>query len=92
MANHRMKLVEQRVFPQGNKGTAGCSSLDAGGSLLCATGCWVVGHILNSVEEFHERMENLVLGPNGRLITADIKDSFVVGEHQYLTKIAASGG
>ena len=35
-------------------------------------------------------MENLVLGPNDRLITADIKDSFVVGEHQYLAKMAPS--
>ena len=39
-------------------------------------------YILNSVEEFHGRTEKLVLGPNGRLITADVKDFFVVGEHQ----------
>ena len=47
-------------------------------------------HILNSVEEFHERIEKLMLGPNDRLITADVKDFFVVGEHQYLSKMAAS--
>ena len=84
------KQGEQRVFPQGHKGTAGCSHVDAGGSPFCATGCWVVGHVLNSVEEFHERIGKLVLGPSDRLITADVKDFFVVGEHQYLAKMAAS--
>ena len=47
-------------------------------------------HILNSVEEFHERLEKLVVGPNDRVITADVEDFFVVDEHQYLAKMAVS--
>ena len=47
-------------------------------------------HILKSVEEFHERIEKLVLGRGDRSITADVKDFFVVGEHQYFAKKAAS--
>ena len=45
---------------------------------------------MNSVEGFHERIEKLMLRPNDTLITADVKDFFVVGEHQYLAKMAAS--
>ena len=36
-------------------------------------------HILNSVEEFHARTEELELDQDDRLITADVKDFFVVG-------------
>ena len=43
-------------------------------------------HILKSVEEFHERIEKLVLGRGDRSITADVKDFFVVGEHQYFAR------
>ena len=57
---------------------------------LCKHAPWKLGrvvslerHILKSVEEFHERIEKLVLGPDDRLITADVKASFMVGEHQY---------
>ena len=47
-------------------------------------------HILNSLEEFHEPIDKLVLGPNDILVTADFKDFSVVGQHQYLAKMAAS--
>ena len=47
-------------------------------------------HILNSVEEFRERIEKLVLGPNDRLTTADVKDNFVVVKQKYLAEMAAS--
>ena len=47
-------------------------------------------HILNSVEEFHSRIEELELDQEDRLITADVKDFFVVGDHWYLAKMAAS--
>ena len=46
-------------------------------------------HILNSVEEFHWRIEKLELGQEDRLITADVKDFFVVGDHWYLVRMAA---
>ena len=36
-------------------------------------------HILRSVEEFHERVQKLVLGPNDSFITADVKDFFGEG-------------
>ena len=47
-------------------------------------------HILNSVEEFHSRIEELELDQEDRLITADVKDVFVVGDHWYLARMAAS--
>ena len=31
-----------------------------------------------------------MVGPNDRVITADVEDSFVVDEHQYLSKMAVS--
>ena len=37
--------------------------------------------ILHSVEEFHSRNEELELDQEDRLITADVKDFFVVGDH-----------
>ena len=46
--------------------------------------------MLNSVEEFHSRIEELELDQEDRLITADVKDFFVVGDHWYLAKMAAS--
>ena len=47
-------------------------------------------HILNSLEEFHARTEELELDQDDRLITADVKDFFVVGDHWYLARMAAS--
>ena len=47
-------------------------------------------HILNSVEEFHARMEDLELDQDDRLITADVKDFFVVGDHWDLARVATS--
>ena len=47
-------------------------------------------HNLNSVEAFHERLEKLVVGPNDRVTRADVKDFFVVDEHQYPAKMAVS--
>ena len=47
-------------------------------------------HILNSVEEFHTRIEELELGQEDRLISADVRDFFVVGDHWYLARMAAS--
>ena len=47
-------------------------------------------HILNSAEEFHSRIEELELDQEDRLITADVKDFFVVGDHRYLARMAAS--
>ena len=47
-------------------------------------------HILNSVEEFHARMEDLELDQDDRPITADVKDLFVVGDHWDLARVAAS--
>ena len=47
-------------------------------------------HILNSVEEFHSRIEGLELDQEDRLITADVKDCFLVGDHWYLARMAAS--
>ena len=47
-------------------------------------------HILNSVEEFHARIEDLELDQDDRLITADVKDFVVVGDHWYLARMAAS--
>ena len=47
-------------------------------------------HIMNSVEEFHARIEELELDQDDRLITADVKDFFVVGDHWYLARMAAS--
>ena len=41
-------------------------------------------HILNSVEEFHSRTEELELDQEDRLITADVEDFFIVGHHWYL--------
>ena len=42
-------------------------------------------HILNSVEEFHSRIDQ-----EDRLITADVKDFFVVSNHWYLARMAAT--
>ena len=47
-------------------------------------------HILQTVEEFHARKEELELDQDDRLITADVKDFFVVGDHWYLGRMAAS--
>ena len=47
-------------------------------------------HILNSVEEFHARVEELELDQDDRLITADVKDFIVGGDHWYLARMAAS--
>ena len=47
-------------------------------------------HILQTVEEFHARKEELELDQDDRLITADVKDFFVVGDHWYLARMAAS--
>ena len=47
-------------------------------------------HILNSVEEFHSRIEGMELDQEDRLITADVTDFFVVGDHWYLARMAAS--
>ena len=47
-------------------------------------------HILNSDEEFHARIEELELDQDDRLITADVEDFFVVGDHWYLARMAAS--
>ena len=47
-------------------------------------------HILNSVEKFHSRIEELELDQEDRLITADVKDFFVVGDTWYLARRAAS--
>ena len=47
-------------------------------------------HILNSVEEFHARIEELELDLDDRLITVDVKDFFVVGDHWNLARMAAS--
>ena len=45
---------------------------------------------MNSVEEFHSRIEGLKLDQEDRLITADVKDFFVVGDRWYLARMAAS--
>ena len=47
-------------------------------------------HILNSVEKFHSRIEELELDQEDRLITADVNDFFVVGDTWYLARRAAS--
>ena len=47
-------------------------------------------HILNSVEEFNARMEDLELDQDDRLITADVKDFFVGGDHWDLARVATS--
>ena len=47
-------------------------------------------HILNSVEEFNASVEELELDQNDRLITADVKDFIVGGDHWYLVSMAAS--
>ena len=47
-------------------------------------------NILNSLEEFHARTEELQLDQDDRLITADVNDFFVVGNHWYLARMAAS--
>ena len=47
-------------------------------------------HILNSVEEFNASVEELELDQNDRLITADVKDFIVGGDHWYLVRMAAS--
>ena len=47
-------------------------------------------HILNSVEEFHSRIEELELDQEDKLITADVKDFCIVGDHWYLARMAAS--
>ena len=47
-------------------------------------------HILKSVAEFLSRIEELELDQEDRLITADVKDFFVVGDHWYLARMAAS--
>ena len=47
-------------------------------------------HILNSVEEFHARVEELELDQDDRLITADVKDFIVGGDHWYQVRMAAS--
>ena len=36
---------------------------------------------MHSVEEFRSRSEELELDQEDRLITADVKDFFVVGDH-----------
>ena len=45
---------------------------------------------MKSVEEFHSRIEELELDQEDRLITADVKDFFVVGDRWYLARMAAS--
>ena len=47
-------------------------------------------HISNSLEEFHARIEALELDQDDRLITADVKDFLVVGDHWYLARMTAS--
>ena len=47
-------------------------------------------HILASVEEFHQRIEKEVLGPNDSLFTAGVKDFVVLGKHRDFAKMAAS--
>ena len=47
-------------------------------------------HILNSLEEFHARTEELELDQDDRLITADFKDFFVVVDNWYLARMAAA--
>ena len=47
-------------------------------------------HILNSAEEFHSRIEGVEHDQEDRLITADVKDFFEVGDHRYLARMAAS--
>ena len=45
---------------------------------------------MNSLEDIHARIEHLELDQDDGLITADVKDFFVVGEHWYLARMAAS--
>ena len=45
---------------------------------------------MNSAEEFHARSEELELDQDDRLITVDVTDFFVVGDHWYLARKAAS--
>ena len=47
-------------------------------------------NILNSLEEFHARTEELQLDQDDRLITADVRDFLVVGDHWYLARMTAS--
>ena len=47
-------------------------------------------NILNSLEEFHARTEELQLDQDDRLITADVNDFFVVGNHCNLARMTAS--
>ena len=42
--------------------------------------------MLDSVAKLHDRIEKLVFGPKDMLISADVKDFFVVGEHQCLRR------
>ena len=46
--------------------------------------------ILNSVAEFHARIEHFELDQDDRLITADFKDFFVVVDLWYLARMAAA--
>ena len=45
---------------------------------------------MNSVEEFHSRSEELEFDQEDRLITADVKDFFVVRDLWHLARMAAS--
>ena len=45
---------------------------------------------MNSAEEFHSRIEELELDQEDRLITADVKDFFVVGDRWYLARRMAA--
>ena len=45
---------------------------------------------MTSFEEFHSRIEELEFDQEDRLITADVKDFFVVADHWYLARMAAS--
>ena len=47
-------------------------------------------HISNVVEEFRTRIEELELDQDDRLIITDVNDVFVIGDHWYLAKTAAT--
>ena len=47
-------------------------------------------HISNVVEEFRTRIKEWELDQDDRLIIADVNDVFVIGDHWYLAKTAAS--
>ena len=45
---------------------------------------------MHSVEEFHSRSDEVEFDQEDRLITADVKDFFVVRDHWHLARMVAS--